>query len=344
MGAAACSSLRAQSSSNDPGAPNMSGVTDVTPGWKYLLQNDDLVMLQVNTDANGTGTSLLSMNTSNSALSGTQQTISVATSKLPSSVDTQNSVLASEAAGRMFNTNTDAVGILYVYGSEWAFSVSNSAGVQAAAKLDSSFTPNGTVFTQVVMGDFKGDGLVEPLAFYENTNPPGTEVQWGMMVLPPYDPTVPWNFKEGPELSATTLPTPVAGTLVVGDFNGDGRSEIAALLNDYQTVAFYSVDPKTFAIAPITTVKLSANIPTIGNFPRKDEIPARWRWPPENSVNVEATEAPARRTVSPTPMLSSSGRSTRSAATPQPLDTASSPSKSLQPPAELSPSPRLWCR
>ena len=66
------------------------------------------------------------MNTSNSALSGTQQTISVATSKLPSSVDTQNSVLASEAAGRMFNTNTDAVGILYVYGSESAFSVSNS--------------------------------------------------------------------------------------------------------------------------------------------------------------------------------------------------------------------------
>jgi hypothetical protein len=172
MCAALFPSLRAQSSNSDPGAPNMSGVTDVTPGWKYLLQNDDLVMLQVNTDSNGTGTSLLSMNTSNSALSGTQQTISVATSKLPSSVDTQNSVLASESAGRMFNTNTDAVGILYVYGSEWAFSVSNSVGVQAAAKLDSSFTPNGTVFTQVVMGDFKGDGLVEPLAFYENTNPP----------------------------------------------------------------------------------------------------------------------------------------------------------------------------
>ena len=138
------------------------------------------------------------------------------------------------------------------------------------------------------MGDFKGDGLVELLAFYENTNPPGTEVQWGMMALFLYDPTVPWNFKEGPELSATTLPTPVAGALSwVGDFNGDGRSEIAALLNDYQTVAFYSVDPKTFAIAPITTVKLSANIPTIGNFPLKmnlwpggdgrRKIPSMWR-------------------------------------------------------------------
>ena len=205
MGAAGCPSLRAQSSSNDPGAPNLSGVTDVTPGWKYLLQNDDLAMVQVNTDASGvTSTSLLSMNTSNSALSGTQQTIAVASSQLPASVNTQNSVLASEAAGRMFNTNTDSVGILYVYGSQWAFSVSNSAGVQAAAKLNSVFTLNGTVFTQVVMGDFKGDGLVEPLAFYENTNPPGSEVQWGMMVLPPVDPTAPWNFKEGPELSATT--------------------------------------------------------------------------------------------------------------------------------------------
>jgi hypothetical protein len=171
----------------------------------------------------------------------------------------------------MFNTNTDAVGILYVYGSEWTFSVSNSAGVQAAAKLNSSFTPNGTVFTQVVMGDFKGDGLVEPLAFYENTNFDGAKVQWGMMLLPPVDPTVPWNFKEGPEFSAspTALPTPVAGTVVVADFNGDGRDEIAALLNDYQTVAFYSVDPKSLAITQTTTAKLAAEIPTIGNFPFK---------------------------------------------------------------------------
>jgi hypothetical protein len=257
--------LRAQSGDNT--APDMSNVTDVSPGWKYLLRNDDLVMLQVGTSNGVTSTSLLSMNTSNSTLSGTQQTISVADSTIPASVNTNGSILASEAAGRMFNTSTDAVGILYVYvptgqGPEWAFSVSNSTGVQASSKLNSSFTPNGTVFTQVVMGDFNGDGLVEPLAFYENTNFAGAQVQWGMMVAPPADPTMPWNFKEGPELSATSTgaTAPLAGTLVVGDFNGDGRAEVAALLNDYQTVAFYSVDPNTFAITQTTTTKLSATL------------------------------------------------------------------------------------
>jgi hypothetical protein len=253
-----CPVLRAQS--GDTTAPDMSNVTDVTPGWKYLLRNDDLVMLQFSTSNGVTDTSLVGMNTSNSALSGTQQNIDVAQSSIPSSVDTTNSVLASEAAGRMFNTSTDAVGVLYVFGSAWAFSISDSTAVQASSKLNSSFSPNGTVFTQVLMGDFSGDGLVEPLAFYENTKFSGPEVQWGMMVVPPVNPTKPWNFKEGPELSASpnTLTAPVAGTLVVGDFNGDGRDEIAALLNDYQTVAFYSVDPNTFAITQITTVKLSA--------------------------------------------------------------------------------------
>jgi hypothetical protein len=37
----------------------MSGVTDVTPGWKYLLQNDDLAMVQVTQAADGTVTTSL---------------------------------------------------------------------------------------------------------------------------------------------------------------------------------------------------------------------------------------------------------------------------------------------
>jgi hypothetical protein len=41
VGTAFCPTICAQKSNNDGGAPNMSGVTDVTPGWKYLLQNKD---------------------------------------------------------------------------------------------------------------------------------------------------------------------------------------------------------------------------------------------------------------------------------------------------------------
>lgn len=61
----------------------MSGVTDVTPGWKYLLQNDDLAMVQVTQAADGTvTTSLVTMNTSNSGLSGTPQTVTIGSSSI----------------------------------------------------------------------------------------------------------------------------------------------------------------------------------------------------------------------------------------------------------------------
>jgi len=192
VGTAFCPTICAQKSNNDGGAPNMSGVTDVTPGWKYLLQNKDLAMLQVNTDSGVTSTSLVSMETSKSALSGTPLNIPVAKSNISTSVDTTNSILAAEAAGRMFNTSTDAVGVLSVYGLEWAFSVANSTSVQAATKLNASFAPNGTVYTQVVMGDFNGDGLADPLAFYTDTNFNGpVEVRWGIVAITAYDPTKP---------------------------------------------------------------------------------------------------------------------------------------------------------
>jgi hypothetical protein len=47
------------------------------------------------------------------------------------------------------------------------------------------------------MGDFNGDGLADPLAFYEDTNFNGTaEVQWGMVAVTAVDPTKAPDFKE----------------------------------------------------------------------------------------------------------------------------------------------------
>ncbi len=262
---ALCPSVRAQSSTNDSGAPNMSGVTDVTPGWKYLLQNDDLAMVQVTQAADGTvTTSLVTMDTSNSGLSGTPQNIPIS-SFTPAFIPTKG-VPASEAAGRIFNTNTDTVAVLAAVQFGWEFAFADSNGVLSSTQLTSKFAPFNTVYTQVVMGDFNGDGLADPLGFYASVDLAGA-VQWGMTALTAVDPTQGPYLKTGPQLYGNTQLSPVPGSIVVGDFNGDGRDEIAALLDDYQTIAFYSVDPNTLAITQTTTVKLAAEIPTIGNFP-----------------------------------------------------------------------------
>ncbi|MGH7868541.1 MAG: FG-GAP repeat domain-containing protein, partial [Candidatus Dormibacteraceae bacterium] len=145
--------------------------------------------------------------------------------------------------------------------------LADSTGIQSSAPLDSRFRPSGTVFTQVVMGDFNGDGLADPLVFYASVVS-GSQTQWGMRALTAADPTKAGSLKEGPEFYGDTDPVPVTGSIVVGDFNGDGRDEIAFLRTDYHTVAFYSVDPNTLVIAHITTIPLTANLPNGGgSFP-----------------------------------------------------------------------------
>jgi hypothetical protein len=262
-------SLPAQSSGNDSGAPNMTGVTDVTPGWKYLLRNDDLVMLQANFDGSGNlTTSLVTMKTANSAISGTPTTININTSN-PNLDPSLGGVPVSQASGRVFNTATDSVAILYPVNNGWGFALANSGGVQASSRLTTSIPPVGKVFTHVVMGDFNGDGLADPLVIYENSGynaNPVPDFQWGMKVITASsEPPVTLTFAEGPEFAAATQANGaiVPETVVVGDFNGDGRDDIAALLADYQTVQFFTVDPKTLAITKSTTVSLSANFPGV---------------------------------------------------------------------------------
>jgi hypothetical protein len=260
-------SLHGQKLNNDDGAPNMSNVTDVTPGWKYLLQNDDLAMVQVTQNSdNSLTTSLTTTDTSKSGLSGTQKVITIANDN-SGDVPLGSGILASEASGRMFNISTDIIAVLTESGGRWNLALADSTGVQSSILLTTNIYPLFKIYTQVVMGDFNGDGLGDPLLFYAS-DPPG-DTYWGMKALTAADPTKAGAPKEGPEFynhNQTGL-MPVAGSIVVGDFNGDGKDEIAALLNDYQTIAFYSVHPNTLAITQTSTVKLTAEIPLIGNFP-----------------------------------------------------------------------------
>ena len=56
---------------------SMNNVRDVTGGMRYLLVDDDLVLLQVQTDShNRMTTSLVTMDTANSGFSGSPRTVS----------------------------------------------------------------------------------------------------------------------------------------------------------------------------------------------------------------------------------------------------------------------------
>ncbi len=258
-----CSTVRAQT--NDTGEPTMTNVNDVAGGMKYLLRNDDLAMVQVSVASDGTvTTSLVTMDTSGSKLSGTQQTTTVAKCVDTGLFNPHTGVVASEASGRMYNIKADTVALLNAgdncdqppaLGSHvWLLTLADSTGIESSHVLQSRLQPHGTVYTQVVMGDFNGDGLADPLVFYASVD--GGAAEWGMRAMTAADPKTRGSLSIGPEMYGNTQPVPVTDNIVVGDFNGDGRDEIAALLTDYQTIAFYSVDPKTLAITPTTTVKL----------------------------------------------------------------------------------------
>ena len=257
--------LRAQSLLHNDG-PNMSGNNDPTGGLKFLLVNDDLVMVQVSKGSgNNVSTSLLTMDTSNSTVPNAPQTTAINTTDASGAFNRNSGVLAAQAVGRMFNTKSDIAAVLNAGdatgGKTWSFTLIDPlTKFQLTTALNSQFRPSGTIFTQVVMGDFNGDKLADPLVIYSSVASNGS-TEWGMQVLTAADPNMEAAPKEGPELfgsSAAGL-VPVNGAIAVGDFNGDGLDEIAVLQSDQQTILFYSVDPKSLTITPISvtpTVKL----------------------------------------------------------------------------------------
>ena len=264
LGTYSAVAAQAQNLVRDTSAPSMANVTDVTGGMNYLLQNDDLMRLQINQNGNTTTTSIVTLNTTGSQITSSQTT-QLATSTLNDSFDPSAGQTASEAVGRMYSNGNDVVALLTAVDTtnpptsndSWTLTLFDPlSGFQVATRLATNFRPHGTVYTQVLMGDFKGDNLVEPLIFY--TNHTSSHIEWGMKVLTATDTTAEGPPTQGPDFSGEDSLVPLAGTLVVSDFNGDGRDEIAALLSDYKTVAFYSVDPKSLTITQITTVPLQA--------------------------------------------------------------------------------------
>ena len=140
--------------------------------------------------------SLVTMDTSGSTLSGTQQNTTIAKCINTGLFNPNAGVMASEASGRMYDIKTDTIALLNAgdncdqpptLGSHiWLLTLADSTGIQSSHILQSRLQPHGTVYTQVVMGDFNGDGLADPLVFYASVD--GGAAEWGMRAMTAADP------------------------------------------------------------------------------------------------------------------------------------------------------------
>ncbi len=247
--------LKADSLGRDKGATSVQNVGDITGGMHYLLIDDDLSLLQVSVNGNQVTTQLVTYDTSNSKISGSPEYINVSQTNTDGQYSTSG-VPAAQASARLFASKADVLAALTEgNGPVWQISlVDLQSNFSYQGALTASFAPHGTVYTQIATGDFLGNNLDDLLVFYCSHD--SQKVDWGLKALAAVDPAKEAAPQQGPEFYGDGDPAPVTGSIVTGDFNGDGRDEIALLLNDNQTLVFYSVDPKTLEISQVTTLKL----------------------------------------------------------------------------------------
>ena len=207
-------------------AQSTSNISDILSGQRFMKQTDDLSFLSVYLQPNGITTNydVITFDTSNSGFPGGntpsyQQTIATTTSLTPAN-QLPSAQSAAVASGRMFNTQNDQFMSISVANDSqfgpvtpyWSFyyynpPVSGAAGHPAYVDqqgVQNTKVPsaNGYNFAWLAMGDFRGDGLKEGVAVYENIN--NNTVQWGIDILgalinqgnaPPLN-----SLGEGPEL------------------------------------------------------------------------------------------------------------------------------------------------
>jgi hypothetical protein len=119
------------------------------------------------------------------------------------------------------------------------------------------------------------------------------------------------------------------------------------LLTDYQTIAFYQVDPKTLVITPVPDPN-NNNQPLTVKLPNLNMTSNQVALAAGRLRQCGGNGSPAKRTASLMPISSSSGRSTSTTADRLISDIASSLSRSHRITTAMGPqagpSPPRWCR
>lgn len=251
--------LSAQIATRDLTAGSVKNNPDVTNGLKYLLEEDDAAIVELTSGPNGIVQTTVSTVDSKNSNFGIPQS-NVVNVASPNGTWSPTSYSNSVGLGRIFDIATDDVGVLAPGdGPVWNWFLSDPAtNFQGYMTLKTGFNPYGGVYTQIVMGNFLRNFLATPLLFYLSNGQNQTE--WAMRVLTPTDPkTEQLPLTEGPEFYSFNHPgtaVPITGSIVAGDFNGDGKDEIALLLTDNKTIVFYSVNRKTLTISQTNTLTL----------------------------------------------------------------------------------------
>jgi hypothetical protein len=163
-----------------------------------------------------------------------------------------------QTAGRFFNTDRDTFvqfpfqALNGLVGAQAPLLVSlmvdennpnNPAELSWISSQDVSFITGATNFIAAV-GDFNGDGYDDLLMGYSNPAAPKFRIAVAADINNPAA-----GFTLGPEFGLTNADG--IREMTVGDFNGDGISDIASIYIDSHNqlnLATYSVDPKTLTI------------------------------------------------------------------------------------------------
>jgi hypothetical protein len=247
----------------------MTNVTDVLGGKRTLLEVEDLVAFET-TQENSANPNVVVFYapTTNGGTGGP-------TSKIPIAGHSGNYLdTFATASGWMFNSSRQLIATFSLGSPATWQVVLTDLGVLQFPYLPVSiaipFQPaagNTPVpqSEQIIMGNFLGTGLDDPMLLYAEARPDGTW-DWKARLISGVDPNQPFtdaaNIKIGPEYVIVNTPPYLyfLPAIAQGDFSGKQFAHLAVFASDRASVSFIAADPTTLALSRATTVKVPQNI------------------------------------------------------------------------------------
>ena len=235
--------------------PDMTNVKDVLAGRRTILQVDDIFIVQSTNPGNA---QVSTIPTAGSTFSGGMrqlETINACAAYVPS---------FATQAGWILNRPSQVLATLFAcHGSSgWFVYLEDNLGPLGQGTFPTEYSPVGYT-GQLLLGDFIGSGFDQLLTVFVDQKTSGTFDLLARVgefkatnTTDPLVITESFTFGDPYQLLPPSASVPTGTQVAAGDFDGDGRKEIAVLLPDGQTIRFFSVDPSTLDLTLVSTVTL----------------------------------------------------------------------------------------